>query len=357
MLRSVVYATVPLSLVFALACSDQSNSTALAPRQMEKSVTVDPAGLSFVQNVHLAALPAFDGDTDTPTALNDIGEVVGNGRSSVFRWEGSRGFTRLPTPIDTFTQVLATDVNDKGQVLLTLEDSLAIHDEVAIWDWYGNLTVRRPLGEGMSCQANSINNLGVIAGNCNLIPTVWTAFGNPDALYPNGGGTFIPGGNLGSISDAGYITGITNGEYFEFTPTKHELAVSTNRLAGGGGPHNVNDSGWVAGTSPSSTNDSPAVWTTGLVYNDVYANGDGQMTAVTDDGIAVGYVNEGFPTDIVVPIIWTKANGVQRLPYLEPGSNGQHETGQALHINKSHQILGWVQLASGQKRWVMWTLP
>lgn len=362
MLRRVVCVAAGLLAAAIVGCSDQSMAPLASDNPMiSKTLTQDLAGIPYVQNVHLAAIPIFDDPHFAPMSFNDFGEVVGSYDSTVFKWEGSRGVTFLTLPVDTFANAAGFDVNDKGQVVITVSNPPpSLSKQAAIWDWYGHVTMLRPLGIGFSCAADAINNLGVVVGTCGNVHqdllTVWTAYGNPDALYPSTGGPPLSEGLMFSISDAGYITGAIEGKPFIFTPSK-QVTILTTESRFSQVPHDVNDSGWVAGTnnSPDGSFDA-ALWTGGLTLHDIYPQGDGGMFGITDDGIAVGSVDE-LKTNVFVPVIWTSANGLERLPFLEPGYAGQVETGEALYINTHHQILGWVKLASGQQRWVMWTLP
>jgi len=62
-------------------------------------------------------------------------------------------------------------------------------------------------------------------------------------------------------------------------------------------------------------------------------------------------------TGLGVPVIWTRANGLQRLPGLEGSALLAKESGTAGAINHVHQILGNIVMSTGQNRVVMWTLP
>jgi len=58
-----------------------------------------------------------------------------------------------------------------------------------------------------------------------------------------------------------------------------------------------------------------------------------------------------------VPVIWTQAAGLQRLPGLEGSALLAKESGGVIAINHVHQILGNIVMSTGQNRVVVWTLP
>jgi len=378
-MRSAVGLAVGMFAVVSLACSNASHP--LADSKMERDVTVPPGAIPYITGVHAAALPAFDNAGVEIVAFNDLGEIVGDSVSNVtfgstiFRWVADRGFTFLHLPVDSFTIAYAFSVNDRAQVAVQLTDlggaGHAQHIEAGIWDWQGDMKVLRPLGAGYSCDPYSINDSGVVVGDCYVpisgepqgspfFATVWTPFGNPDGLYAGGGGQPFQG-TATSISDAGYITGTSSLDFtgFVFTPTKQLIsliparAATPNRINTG-----VNDSGWVAGSVFDSISLTwvPAVWTRGDSLHYLYRDQGGNMSAISDDGIAVGTIPDSTSA-LNVPVIWTAATGLQRLPGLEGGALLAKESGSAGAINKVHQILGTITMSTGKTRVVIWTLP
>jgi hypothetical protein len=323
---------------------------------------LSPGAIPFAPNVHAAAIPAFDNGKLQPRAFNDFDEFVGDSEGvRAFKWQATRGLTVLHNSVWEFGDALA--VNDHGQVAVTLSGDSG--GRAGIWDWNGNITVLRPLGIGMTCGASGINNQGVVVGACAItvgsdLATVWTRFGTPDGLHPGGGATLISG-QATAISDSGYITGnnpwVQNGQGFLFTATRQEILLPPAISSPAVTPGSVNDSGWVAGKihNPNTGNSDPAIWTQGASVHDLY-NGEGLMFGISDDGIAVGTVTDST-TKTSVPVIWTAANGLQRLPGLEGYPALVTESGQALQINRQHHIWGYVTLASGMSRYVIWTLP
>lgn len=353
----------------SLACSS-SVSPSTDVSTVERAVSPAPAAIPYIPSVHVSALPAFDDPALMPTAFNDFGEVVGDSNnastftSTVFKWQSTRGFHFLHLPVDSFAEANAVSVNDHGQVaveLLTIPPTGRTQTiAAAIWDWFGNVRILRPLGAGYNCQPSSINDSGVLVGTCSVYPTVWTAFGTPDGLHVGGGGQPIQGSAY-SISEAGYIAGQSTAAGYVFTPTKQLIplpppkASIPNRINTG-----INDSGWVAGQVFDTTllHYDPAVWTRRDSLHVLYraAGSEGNMTAISDDGIAVGAVTDAT-TGLMVPVIWTAAHGLQRLPGLERSTLLVKEAGAAIAINRVHRILGYIVLSTGQVRWVVWTLP
>jgi len=375
-MRRSVYLAVGMLAAPLLACSNTVSPP--ADSAVERAVTQAAGAIPYIQGVHVSALSVFDDPALVPTAFNDFGEVVGDSEngttftSTVFKWQSSRGLNFLRLPIDSFATASAISVNDHGQVVVQLMTiapagrSQTI--EAAIWDWFGTVRILRPLGTGFSCEPTSLNNSGIVLGVCyspdqgsNTYPTVWTRFGSPDALYSGGGGSPILGSAY-AISDAGYIsgqTGVVTG--FVFSPTKQERLLTPskasypNRLNTG-----VSDSGWVAGQVFDTTflHFEPAVWSGSGAVHVLYRSSlaEGSMTAISNEGIAVGEVTDST-TGLTVPIIWTAAHGLQRLPGLEHSNLLAKEAGAAVAINHVHQILGTIVLSTGQLRWVVWTLP
>jgi len=378
-MRSAVGLAVGMFAAVSLACSNASNP--LADSKMERDVTVPPGAIPYITGVHVAALPAFDNAGVEPVAFNDLGEIVGDSvsnttfGSTIFRWVADRGFTFLHLPVDSFTIAYAFSVNDRAQVAVQLTDlggtGHAPHIEAGIWDWQGDVKVLRPLGAGYSCDPYSINDSGVVVGDCYVpisgepqgspfFATVWTAFGNPDGLYAGGGGQPFQG-TATSISDAGYIAGTSSLNFtgFVFTPTKQLISLIPARASTPNRSNTgVNDSGWVAGSVFDSISLTwvPAVWTRGDSLHYLYRDQPGTMSDISDDGIAVGGIPD-TTSGLNVPVIWTAANGLQRLPGLEGSALLAKESGVAVQINKVHQILGTIIMSTGQRRTVMWTLP
>lgn len=378
-MRSAVGFTVGMVALLSLACSNAVNS--ITDSRVERDVTVPPGAVPYMTGVHVAAIPAFDNQPNLfVTAFNDLGEIVGDSQNNVtflsrpFRWKANFGFKFLQLPVDSFAFGNTFSVNDRGQVAIQLTQITNINSpnniQAAIWDWQGNVRVLRPLGTGFNCNPESINNLGVLAGTCYvpiqgqtigspIFPTVWTVFGTPSALFVGGGGQPIQGGAT-SISDDGYITGQSNNAGYVFTPTKQLIPLApANASIPNRNNTGVNDSGWVAGSLFDDTitiGNIPALWTRGDSLHLIYGRGIGTMTAISDDGIAVGTVNDTV-AGVQIPVIWTAASGLRRLPGLERSDLLPRESGSAGAINRVHQILGTIVMSTGQRRLVIWTLP
>lgn len=352
------------ALVFAtIACSDTTNPTGDLTQRASRQMAATT--IPFVPNVHTAAIPALDDPDLNLKGFNDFGEIVGDsGVFGAFKWQGSRGLTTLHLPSAVST---AWGVNDQGTVAITVlgNGGPPVFSTVGTWDWYGNVRLLRALSPNASCVAwGGINNAGIVAGACGGagipgLATLWTKFGNPDALHVGGGATLVLGQAM-AISDSGFVavanllselTDLETGSVF--TPAKAVLPLSPPERAFLAA---VNDSGWVAGAVFDTTIQQKvaAVWT----RNDsLHVLGRGQMHGISRDGIAVGEILASN-TLIMIPVIWTPANGLQRLPGLEGGAALDEESGSALFINTHHQIVGLIDLSDGvTQRKVMWTLP
>lgn len=360
--RHVVRLIVPCCAL-SLACSDGVGP--MPARLASVSPTLSMASLPIAAAT-VQAIPILD--TVSPAAMNDWGEIVGvryigPNNSRAFKWEGARGYTELALAGSPSTQ--ASGVNNSGQVVISIDSGG--QSVTAIWDWFGNVRRLRNLGtysvpsenEFPGCTGVGINAQGVVAGMCtvvglpNPVPTVWTAYGTPDALFPGGGTTAIQG-SLQGISDAGYIVGEpfngAGGLPWEFGPGNTEQLLP----AAASGPVTgvalaVNDSGWVAGgvwNGASNCSYHATVWIKG-VATDLgvcgYANG------ITDDGVAIGYAGNAA-VDSLYAFVWTAAGGVQVLPGLSTGLQSM-----TIAINRPHQILGF--FFTGSKQFTtLWTL-
>jgi hypothetical protein len=362
MLRTIVRCAVAALVFGTIACSDTTNPTGDLTHRTSRLAAA--AAIPFLPNVHTAAIPALDNPDFDLKGFNDFGEIVGDSASfTTYKWQGSRGLTTLHLPGAISN---AWGVNDQGTVAITVNGNGGppVFSTVGTWDWFGNVRLLRALSPNASCVAwGGINNAGVVAGACGGagipgLATLWTKFGNPDALHVGGGTTLVLGQAM-AISDSGFVAVANTLDPLDlatgsvFTPAKAVLPLSPAERAF---PAAVNDSGWVAGAVFDTTIEQKvaAVWT----RNDsLHVLGIGQMHAISREGIAVGQVMDSTVLRIV-PVIWTPANGLQRLPGLEGGAALAKESGNAMFINTHHQIIGTITLSDGAtQRKVMWTLP
>jgi hypothetical protein len=393
--RSVVRLVSGSLLLVTFGCSETQTPLMASARQSLASAAV--TSLAYAPGVHVSAIPALDGANYSANGLNDWGEVVGQytnpanvAPSSAFKWEGSRGLTLLP-PDTAYPEYEygAAGVNDSGLVALGIDSDSG--GRAGTWGWFGQVKHLRMLSSftnGMyipSCQMAGINDHGVTVGTCNIVgydgespggtvPTVWTAYGTPDALFP-GGGTNPVQGYAYAISDAGYIAGyqqITNSGKlpvaYVFTPMKQFallMPLPVDSIEPATEAFAVNDSGYAAGFS-SDNSLTPcgsgfrraAAWLRGLTPVDLGVCG--QAVGLTDDNIVVGNAVDSTgigATSTTHAFIWTAARGVLRLPGLEGGTALSQETSTVVAVNHVHQILGTIITSGGLQRTVVWTVP
>jgi hypothetical protein len=387
--RHVVGATVLCLVVAAsFACSEAPDPlmASVHPEHVLAAMTVP-----YAPGVHVAAVTALDGAGYAPEGMNDWGEIVGSYTnppnvfpSAAFKWQGSRGLTLLVAPGDD--QYGAAGVNDSGQVALGVGTDTGARP--AIWDWFGNVRRLRLVSTYQntnylpSCTIQGINDHGVAFGSCNIVgllgeipggtvPTLWTAYGTPDPLFPGAGSVPIQGA-IYALSDAGYVAGYqaTQGSLatgFVFATATKDMRVlpvlATDGQAAESKALAVNDSGWAAGLTQSSTTPCGLVLTRAVAWLQNGTARDlgvcGQAIGVTDDGIIIGNASDSSGT-IPPPhyaFIWTAATGPLRLPGLEGGAALAKETITAVAINHVHQILGTIVTSAGLQRTVVWTLP
>lgn len=145
-----------------------------------------------------------------PRAINNRDQVVGyinafGGHSQAFLWQDDV-FTMLPGPADTDVQ--AVDINDRGQVLLTLFRFSNDGSEVrgAVWD-DGVLTDIGTLGDRETSPVD-INNRGDVVGDMTdadglLRPFLWSHGRMTDLLA----GTAETRGSASAINDNGVVVG------------------------------------------------------------------------------------------------------------------------------------------------------
>jgi hypothetical protein len=291
-------------------------------RQLDATVAATSSIIPFLPNTRVGVITALDNTIWVPTALNDVGEVVGWGNP------------------DT-TSSIAVGVNNAGQVLLQGTSA-----RVAIWDWYGNVRYLRALSSfNPNCTPYGITDAGVAMGVCiagdNLLATAWTKFGTPDALFIAGGATPVVTANQlpDVVSDSGYIAGTqVDNSGFVFTPTKQLQVlpipsygpIRVNHVVAS----SVNNHGQVAGYAALASSACfvrPIAW------------------------LSPGLVKDTI-TGISTAVVWTAATGLQRLPGLEGGAALNDEQSSVTAINHSRQALGTIITSTGVQHSVIWTL-
>jgi hypothetical protein len=340
-----------------VACSDTPGPTVTV--QPRATALTAAAAIPYATDVHVSAIPALDGSSVHPAALNDWGEIVGwlstdSISGAAFKWQGSRGLRMLSLPGGEMTS--ASGVNDVGDVAVTIVAASGLVP--AIWGWFGDVrrlpllsTYTNPTLSAPYCRLNGINNRRVAVGTCTLAdgtsrPTVWTKFGTPSALHA-GGGAAVINGQAFAISDSGFVVGFDGISAFVFAPNGRAQSLPPAQASYAVA---VNDSGWTAGFAFDTITSNPiaSVWLRG---DSLHGFGmDGQTNGITDDGVAVGSLGN-------LAFVWTAATGLRLLPGLEGGSALAKEHSVALAINRVHQILGQITLSTGLLRTVIWTLP
>lgn len=370
-----------VALASSLACTDQSNPVAALPRA--STLAAATVSYPFAPGVHVAAMPGLDATDHAIYALNDWGEFAGSASQAKglptlpMHYQTTRGLTVLESTYDAW----AVGVNNSGQVVVWNNVSLGPPWSASVWDWFGNMRQLRLLStyglntaNGPWCLPSAINNHGEVAGTCVTddadvqMATVWTPAGTPWALRVNGNGAFVEQVHAGvGLSDSGYVSGqLTDGTGFVFTPTQQLVVLSKYALNGASNwvePLFVNNLGQAAGhalvpSNPSWCDDRAVAWLTGGAITDLGFCGDAE--GITDDGIIVGTLwrqptsSEAFNPEAV---IWTAANGIQRLPGLEGGSAEDLDISTVGAINHRHQVVGVVWTHDGAPHFVLWTLP
>jgi uncharacterized membrane protein len=378
------HAVTLLAALAALGCSDVRDPLVAPLRARADVQAVD--SFPYALGVHVAALPGLDNPRLLIRAMNDWGEIVGaflpdTGPSQAFKWQATRGLTLLILP--SGEEAAATGVNDFGQVSLTISPLSfdTTGQRPAIWNWFGDVQELRllstfhhpPPSTQPFCTSTGINNNGMVFGDCTVLgqasplPTIWSRFGNPDALHP-GGGTVAVHGQTSAFSESGFIAGVEPDTAvarggFVFTPFRQLRTLE--KLSIGGVPvaatvtDAINDSGQVAGTAftenliPGACDQYAVAWLSGDTITDLHVGGE--LNGITDEGIIIGNL-QCHSSDHPVAFVWTAARGIRRLPGLEGGAALAKEQSAAVRINHRHQVLGSITLSTGVTRKVIWTL-
>lgn len=367
--RVVVSLTSASLAMIAVACSNATDAT--VTRQLDAAVAATSSTIPFLPNTRVGVITALDNTIWVPTALNDVGEVVGWGNNGsgttdqAFKWKADFGLIIRGTGAEEdTTSSIAVGVNNAGQVLLQGTSA-----RVAIWDWYGNVRYLRALSSfNPNCTPYGITDVGVAAGVCiagdNLLATAWTKSGTPDALFIGGGATPVVTANQlpDVVSDSGYIAGtLVDLSGFVFTPTKQLQVlplpsyspIKLDHIAAS----SVNNHGQVAGIAALASSACfvrPIAWLSpGQVTELGFC---GQTAGITDDGMIFGTAKDTI-TGISTAVVWTSATGLHRLPGLEGGAAQNEEQSSVTAINHSRQALGTVITSTGVQHSVIWTLP
>jgi probable HAF family extracellular repeat protein len=142
----------------------------------------------------------------------------------------------------------------------------------------------------------------------------------------------------------------------ELVSAEHSLAQTTayavSELSGPGVPYRLNNLGDVAGKAGDSRSGKTGatIWNRGSLQRKNLGNLAGgeysSASGINDTGEASGAANIAKS---IVPFVWTRAGGLQRIPLL-PGDN----CGQALGINKYGHVVGYSSGANGRRAF-MWT--
>ncbi|HZS59899.1 MAG TPA: hypothetical protein VFA43_11570 [Gemmatimonadaceae bacterium] len=306
----------------------------------------------------MTLIPVLD-DSLTVGGMNDVGEIVGmrtNGSSQGFRWKATSGIRFGPIGAG------ATGVNNKGEATLFVAGPTS--ESVSIWDEGGTVRPLRPLSSFPVrfpvCAPVGIITSGVVFGWCQVgnaaipKPTLWTAFGTPWALTPEGGTSFP--GFANAMSDGGIVGGNgvvpgNAGPYIFDTP-HHQL----HPLPGNGSVLAVNDSSLAAGFAVNSTvscRENPVVWSaTGTAQNLGIC---GRAVGVSPDGLVVGnafhYVTDSSTAHADYAWTWTSQRGITKLPVPNAGDGAA-----IVSINHVHQILGYIVTPDGRRHTALWTL-
>ncbi len=249
---------------------------------------------------------------ETPTRLNNLGDVVGKGGGS-------------------------------GQA------------QAMFWT-RGNIQAKRlgALLAGDYSSASAINDAGEVTGFSNtstsVVPFVWRAKGGWQQI------PLLPGDNGGqglAINKSGDVVGYSSGPNGTraFRWTRLGGVVELGCLPGGNYSRAcaVNDSAQVAGTSASPAGKRAVVWAKDGQVRDLGTlpgDASSEATAINNAGAVVGY-SKG--SGGLHAFLWTAATGMQNIGTL-PGGNASR----ALDINDAGFVVGSSSTSSGDHAFI-WT--
>lgn len=212
----------------------------------------------------------------TPTAINDVGQIIGYGGGQGFVWQ--RG---MKTDLGSLTLPLA--INNAGQIV-------GSGDAAQAFLWQGGVTTALGTLGGDNTQASAINSRGQIVGNGSTATGEWHAF-----LWYNGvmtdlgtlGGTSAsvePGDIIpGAINDRGQIAGVSRTS----AGPAHAFLWYRGLMTDLGAPSETGNSvGWVVnnagemiGTYEADYEDIVFVWADGVMTGLPSLGGGGSWPA------------------------------------------------------------------------------
>lgn len=256
-------------------------TVALLPVAMATAVVAGPAAASPAPAAyHATVLGSLDGGWVNPSALNNLDEVVGSGRSAAgqqhpFLWRAGTMVDLGPVPGSTEGFGTAQDINDRGQVVGTGDGG------AFVWD-RGVMTMLFPPGSLLS-SADAINNAGQIVGSY-----------------------FPPGDNAqhgylwqrGRLTDLGYLAPVDINDRGQvlalrtFTGDEHRACVWWHGRVtdlGFDSAVAINNLGWVTGVTAVDNAFRAVLWRSGhLTRLGTLGGTDDAPSAINDRGQVLG---------------------------------------------------------------------
>jgi uncharacterized membrane protein len=284
-------------------------------------------------------IPPGDSEVGFATAINDAGVVVGSGESRAFRWTPQPGRPSVGTfsnlsPLADDDHASAEDINAQGDAVGS--SSLPGSRQTAVI-WHGGA----PSVVGPTAQysgAGAISDAGLVSGSTNGVGG-WVVDG--------GVVTFVDG-NVTAINEAGALAGNAGTFRPAFWPSTTALPVFLGDLGVGGLAHDLNNAGLVVGTFLAPGYEEPFVSVGGgaasllpTIPGGLYAE-DGNAYGVNEKGEIVG--SQGYDVNEILgerAVLWVDGEPVDLNTRIPPADTARFVLAEAHDINERGQIVGW----------------
>ncbi len=304
-----------------------------------------PTSAFAIQSYNVIDLGTFDGKFTkvSPSALNDIGQIVGIGfwldsdgisHSQAFLWDSINGMEDIGGFGGNVTT--PSDINDHGQIV-GYSDYPNGSRHAFLWE----NNVIYDLGTGW---ANGINNSGVVVGGGSSGAFMWDSING--RRNPFGSGDIRPA----EINDFGQVIGTArnpsgylqafiwdtvNGFQFIEMPTELQASVGTD----------INNFSQIAGHGDAISEPHyhhSYIWENTNVISGLGDLGGNQEWAfgINDKGQIVGNATAPNFMRYGVGFIWEEINGMQDINDLIILKEGFEYISAGIDINDSEQIIG-----------------
>jgi probable HAF family extracellular repeat protein len=326
-------------------------------------VVVTPAGKKGIGIELFEVTPEIidlgAGPGSTAYAVNDLGQVVGDGGGTAFLWEN--GALRYLGVLPGHTHSFATDINEGGQVVGTSSGG-TVPSRAFIWTEASGMQALPGTLGGTQSEAWAINESGDVVGASTLPgdtihhAVVWRNGMIIDIQAPS-----FPAGKsyAWEINESGEVVGTiyTNPQSsFRWTTDSGMQLIAATPESNSGEALGINNNGMIVGWKPSAAGEPPTAytWNAGSFLHLGTLGGRGSVAmAVNDLGAVVGRAETGTRHRQQVGFIWTPGTGMKSL-----GVPSGRDNGWAMDINETGSVVGQTWGSSGgESRATLWRFP